>query len=114
MLVNAAPNKPTGVKLVPQRDQATMSVQWQTRNASQPVVLFGTSPDALSAQVAATTSTYTKADIISACSQGALTSPIPAMTSVLKGWTDPGSIHKALLSGLQPDTRYYYQARGRE
>ena len=111
VLTNAAPNLPGGVKVVPEQDPSQMSVQWQTKNAAQPRVLYGTSPSALNTVAAATTSTYTKADIVSACTQGLLTSPTSQMTSVLKGWMDPGSIHKAMLTGLQPDTTYYYQAR---
>ena len=111
VLTNAAPNLPGGVKVVPEQDPSQMSVQWQTKNAAQPRVLYGTSPSALNTVAAATTSTYTKADIVSACTQGLLTSPTSQMTSVLKGWMDPGSIHKAMLTGLQPDTSYYYQAR---
>ena len=113
VVTNAAPNLPGGVKAVPEKTPAAFTVQWQTLNASQPRVLWGTSPSALSSAANATTTTYTKADLVSACTQGVLTTPLSGMTAALQGWTTPGSIHKALLSGLQPDTTYYYQARGR-
>ena len=113
VVTNAAPNLPGGVKAVPEKTPAAFTVQWQTLNASQPRVLWGTSPSALSSAANATTTTYTKADLVSACTQGVLTAPLSGMTAALQGWTAPGSIHKALLSGLQPDTTYYYQARGR-
>ena len=109
VITNAAPNSPTGVKVVPETDATKMSVQWQTKNASQPQVVFGTSPAALSTSASANTTTYTKADIISAATQGMLTAATSQMTSVLKGWNDPGSIHKAMLTGLRPNTTYYYQ-----
>lgn len=92
VIVNAAPNLPSGVKVVPQVDPSQMSVQWQTLNASQPQVVWGTSAAALTASTSASTTTYTKADIVSACSQGLLTSPLSTMTSVFKGWTDPGAL----------------------
>ena len=38
VLVNAAPNHPTNVKLVPDQDPTKMSVQWQTKDAAQPQV----------------------------------------------------------------------------
>ena len=109
VITNAAPNSPTGVKVVPETDASKMSVQWQTKNASQPQVVYGTSPGALSSSASANTTTYTKADIISAATQGMLTAATSQMTSVLKGWNDPGSIHKAMLTGLKPNTTYYYQ-----
>lgn len=109
ILTNSAPNLPGGVKAVPQQDAATMSVQWQTRDAGQPQVVWGASAEALLNVAAAATTTYTKADVVSACTQGQLTSPLSGMIATLQGWTDPGAIHRALLTGLQPNTTYYYQ-----
>lgn len=91
VLTNAAPNKPTGVKVVPDLDPtSTASVQWQTRNASEPRVVFGTSPSALTLWADATTGTYTKADIIHANGPGVLNNALTQMTAVLQGWLDPG------------------------
>lgn len=109
VLANDAPNLPGGVKVVPDADAGSVTVQWQTLDASQPQVLWGTDPAALSSTTAATTGTYTKADITAACSQGVLSAPLPGFTSVFQGWTDPNQIHVARLAGLQPDTTYHYR-----
>ena len=109
VLVNAAPNQPHHVKVVPDQDATKMSIQWQTLNAAQPQVVYGTSAAALSATASANTITYSKNDIVTACT-GSTTFPATAsMISVKQGWIDPNSIHKAVLSGLQPNTTYFYQ-----
>ena len=110
ILVNAAPNHPTNIKLVPDQDPAKMSVQWQTKDAAAPQVAFGTSPDSLATVAAADTKTFVKNDIVTACT-GSSNYPnsIASFVSVGKGWIDPNSLHKAVLTGLAPDTTYYYQ-----
>ena len=67
-----------------------MSVPWKTRNAGQPGVVYGTSAGGLSGAADAVTTTYTKADIVSANTQGLFTTPTSQMTAALKGWMDPG------------------------
>jgi len=88
-----------------------MSVQWVTKNASSPVVVWGASADALTSTASASSSTYTQADIQAACG---FTSTPPAKANVLAigmGWVDPGTFHFASLTGLAPSTTYFYRVQ---
>lgn len=70
-------------------------VQWTTLNRTEAGVQWGSSPGKYTASAVSDTQTYTRAEM---CGP-------PANTS---GWGDPGLLHFALMSGLQPSTRYYY------
>ncbi len=52
-------------------------------------------PDKSLALAAATTKTYTRAEICAGPANGT-------------GYFDPGSLHTAAMTGLQPSTKYYY------
>ena len=70
-------------------------VQFTTRDAQQPVAKYGRKPGAPEYLVPAATATYGRADMCGA----------PATTL---GFLDPGLLHTAALSGLEPGQRYYY------
>lgn len=72
-----------------------MLVQWTSKNGTLPFVRFGYRPGKLIFSIPATTETYTRAQLCGA----------PANA---EGWIDPGQLHTAVLSGLTPETRYYY------
>lgn len=71
-------------------------VQWSSRDAGQPAARYGSSPDALRFQVPASSASYGPHDM---CGP-------PASTF---GFVDPGVLHTATLSGLEPGRRYWYQ-----
>ena len=65
-------------------DRSQMGVTWVTLNASNSIVQYGLSADALTSTVEGTIDTYKAA-----------------------GWI--GTIHRALMVGLKPSTTYYYR-----
>lgn len=73
-----------------------MMVQWVTRDAGRPRVRWGTAAAALDHSADGSSTTYTRADM---CGP-------PANTS---GWMEPGWLHAAVMAGLAPSTRYFYQ-----
>lgn len=73
-----------------------MAVQWATRDAGRPQARWGTAPGALRHAAAGASQTYTRADMWGP----------PANAS---GWMDPGWLHRAVLAGLPPATRIFYQ-----
>lgn len=72
-------------------------MQFTTRDCSRPVAWYGSSKSALDYSAPATTATYTRADVC------------PDSPAATLGWLDPGLLHTATLSGLQPGQRYFYQ-----
>lgn len=60
------------------------------------MVRYGTSAKALTESATASSTTYSAADLCG-----------PPATSF--GWADPGQLHAALMTGLKPSRRYYYQ-----
>lgn len=89
------PNEPTGGHLALTANQGEMLVQWVSRDAGTPVVQWGTTPGQYSSTAQGSSHTYRKEDL---CGGVATTS----------GWLDPGTLQAAVMSDLQPDTRYYY------
>jgi hypothetical protein len=71
-------------------------VHWATRDAGSPRVRWGERPGQLTSQAAGRTARYARGDMCGA----------PANAS---GWLDPGSLHAAVMAGLQPGRQYYYQ-----
>lgn len=89
------PNEPTSGHLALTGTPGQMLVQWTTRDAREPRVKWGTTNGKLRHSCAARTHSYTRGDM---CGGAA----------AAEGWIDPGSLHRGVITGLQPDTRYYY------
>jgi acid phosphatase type 7 len=92
---NVNPNEPTGIHLIISSRSSEMLVQWTTRDVGTPVVKYGKTRGEYDYQVPGVTDTYSKEDM---CGE-------PASSS---GWIDPGLLHTAAMSGLEPDTQYFY------
>ena len=71
-------------------------MQWTSRDAAHPEVRWGTDAEALDRSTAADSDSYGQDDL---CGP-------PATTA---GWLEPGLLHRALLTGLEPDTEYFYK-----
>ena len=71
-------------------------MQWTTRDAGSPEARFSTNAKALARKAMGTSKTYGIKDLCG----------VPATTD---GWVDPGHLHEALMTGLKPNTRYYYK-----
>jgi len=96
-LNQTTPNIPMQVNMAVTRDPSAYRVTWHTGSQLAGCsARWGTSRTALVNAVNSTTSTYTRSDL---CGQ----------TAGGRGWASPGAIHSAVMSGLQPNTRYYYQ-----
>lgn len=91
----ANPNEPTGGHLALTGKQGEMLVQWTTLDAKRPEAKWGTKSGQYQYTAAAETDTYTRMDMCGGPAAG-------------EGWLDPGSLHRALLQGLKPDTEYFY------
>mmetsp|Transcript_1844 Transcript_1844/g.5402 ORF Transcript_1844/g.5402 Transcript_1844/m.5402 type:complete len:625 (-) Transcript_1844:225-2099(-) len=91
----ANPNEPTGGHLALTGQQGEMMVQWTTLDAAHPEVRWGTRRGHWPYRAAADTAGYTRDDMCGGPAAG-------------DGWIDPGSLHRAVLTGLHPDTKYYY------
>ncbi|BDA46085.1 probable inactive purple acid phosphatase 27 [Coccomyxa sp. Obi] len=83
VITNTNVNQPTQGHLAVTQDPTTMLISWTTKNSAKPTAKW------------ATTQTYTRADICGAPANGT-------------GYFDPGSLHTAAMTGLQPSTKYYY------
>jgi len=91
----ANPNAPTQIRLALTGYEESMRVTWSTQEAGAPVVRWGTAPGQYLSKASGTSSTYTAADLCAEPANG-------------MGWKTPGMINTALMTGLQPNTRYYY------
>ncbi|KAL4852697.1 putative dolichyl pyrophosphate Man9GlcNAc2 alpha-1 [Chlorella vulgaris] len=97
VLHNLNPNEPTGVHLMRTQEPTEMLVQFTTRDKGQPVVQYSyAADDAQRTQVPATTTTYKASDL---CGP-------PASTF---GWVDPGHLHTAAMTALQPGRQVFYR-----
>ncbi|EIE24225.1 Metallo-dependent phosphatase [Coccomyxa subellipsoidea C-169] len=100
VITNKNVNEPTQGHLAATRDPGTMLISWTTKNSAAPTSVPrapGSLPHWLCMYLfcAGTTKTYTKADLCAAPATGT-------------GFFDPGSLHTAAMTGLQPSTKYYY------
>ncbi|GBF94969.1 inactive purple acid phosphatase-like [Raphidocelis subcapitata] len=73
-----------------------MAVTWSTRNASRPVVRWGARKGRLDRTAPAGSRTYTRDEVCGPPANGV-------------GWSDPGLVHTAVLTGLEPGATYYYR-----
>ncbi len=78
-------------------DPTEMRVQWTTGTSSTPTVFYGFSQDVLNLTAYGTSRTYKASDM---CGP-------PANLSIY--FWDPGYLHGVLLTGLLPNSLYYYQ-----
>ena len=90
-------NEPTQVHLSLTSDPSEMSVLFVTKDLVDSVVEFGRAIDNLDSIAVATVTTYQLKHMCDA----------PANTSV--GWRDPGHIHSAVMTELEPGVRYFYK-----
>ncbi|PRW45579.1 Metallo-dependent phosphatase [Chlorella sorokiniana] len=90
------PNEPMQGHLSLTGVPGEVRVQWVTRDRGQPAVRWGTASGSLQHSAAGDSLTYSRAEM---CGP-------PANDS---GWMEPGWLHGAVMSGLQPATRYFYQ-----
>lgn len=93
---NRNPNEPSGIHLMRTRSPSEMLVQFTTRDAAQPVAQYGRAGGALEFTVPARSATYGASDMCGGPASG-------------EGFLDPGMLHTALLTGLQPGERYRYR-----
>eukprot|EP00884_Botryococcus_braunii_P013968 jgi/Botrbrau1/22572/Bobra.176_1s0005.1 len=89
------PNEPHHGHLALTANPREMSVQWTSRDRSQPQVRWGWQAGVYSAVSPARSSSYSREDL---CGE-------PATTV---GWQPPGLLHSAVLRDLVPGRRYYY------
>lgn len=81
--------------IIPDSCCSEMLVQWSSRDGRSPVVRWGAGPGALDSSSGGASSTYTPLDMCG----GAANST---------GWVDPGMLHRVVVTGLEPGTRYRY------
>jgi len=94
----ANPLAPSQGHLALTSDPSSMRLMWVSGdNSSIPIVSYGLSETKLQFNATATTTTYTKNVLCDA----------PANTTTL--FKDPGFIHDALMTSLQPSTLYFYK-----
>jgi len=71
-------------------------VQWSSRDAPRPEVRWGADAERLNRTTAADSDSYDADDLCG-----------PPATAA--GWLEPGLLHRALLTDLQPDSEYWYK-----
>lgn len=90
-------NQPLRRRIVPTGAVGEFKLLWSSATSTTPTMKWGTVSGKYTNTIAATTTTYTRADMCGA----------PANTT---GWRDPGLIHSALMQGLDKYAaqRLYY------
>eukprot|EP01025_Chloroclados_australasicus_P032526 TRINITY_DN32989_c0_g1_i2.p1 TRINITY_DN32989_c0_g1~~TRINITY_DN32989_c0_g1_i2.p1 ORF type:complete len:573 (-),score=57.61 TRINITY_DN32989_c0_g1_i2:445-2163(-) len=89
------PNEPVQGHISMTNDLSEMLVQWVTKNSSNPIVKWGTQSGKYTESVSAKSVTYTRDQMCGA----------PATTV---GYFDPGQMHYGIITGLNPNSKYYY------
>lgn len=72
-----------------------MLIQWVTKDSTAPKVRWGPTPGDYVASAAGTSITYSREDLCGG----------PAAA---EGWMEPGLLHRATMTNLEPGRRYYY------
>jgi len=80
-------------------DPTEMRLMWVSDSKTTPFVQYGTDPNALNGMATGTSHTYAADDM---CGP-------PANVTGARNFRDPGQIHDVLITGLVPQTTYYYQ-----
>ena len=70
-------------------------MQWTTKDRQSPQVKWGSRPGKHSNTAAADFDTYTREELCG-----------PPATTI--GWYEPGILHHAVMTGLEPGMRYHY------
>lgn len=96
LTVNSNKTGPVRKVLAYANDPSAVRVTWSAPHATSPVVYYGTSPKSLNNSVAAEASTFSASDMCT-----------PPATTV--GYLSPGTQLSAEMTGLEPNTRYYYR-----
>lgn len=89
------PNAPAGGHLALLADHKGVLVQWTTRDAKRPLVRWGTAPGSYDSSAPAETTTFKRTDMCGGVARG-------------RGWTDPGLLHAAPITGIAPGEIVYY------
>jgi hypothetical protein len=91
---------PTGIRLQVSTKNDEIQVVWNTKSKQKPVVHYGRTPKKLDQSAAAFNSfTYKASDMCGA----------PATHAGPKGYIPVGFYHTAKMTGLKPDTYYWYR-----
>jgi len=90
-------NDPAQLHLAFTSNQDEMRVMFLTRDAIKSSVRYGLDENEMDSVVEARSVTYTRSEMCDA----------PANTHL--GWRYPGYIHDAVMQGLEPGKRYFYQ-----
>nr|ADE77318.1 unknown [Picea sitchensis] len=90
-------NDPAQLHLAFTSNQDEMRVMFLTKDAIKSSVRYGLDENEMDRVAEARSVTYTRSEMCDA----------PANTSL--GWMDPGYIHDAVMQGLEPGKRYFYQ-----
>ncbi|KAG7387325.1 hypothetical protein PHYBOEH_008274 [Phytophthora boehmeriae] len=80
-------------------DETGMTVMFNSASTKTPMVRYGESAEDLSFEATGTSSTYRASDMCHA----------PATTIGQQSFRDPGYMHTVALTGLKPNTYYFYQ-----
>ena len=72
-----------------------MLVQWTTRDKGRPVVRWRAKGSAITSNATASSDTYTRGDLCGGVANST-------------GYINPGQLHMATLTGLQPSAEYLY------
>lgn len=88
-------NEPLQGHLALTTDTTSMSVMWATKEAASPMVMWGTESQIYEATSSAETKTYSAKNMCGTPATG-------------YGYRDPGLLHTATMTDLEPGTMYYY------
>jgi len=86
---------PTSPRLSLTANQNEMILTWSSLNYNNPIVKVGTQSGIYTSSYPANSNTFTQEQMCGGNAAG-------------YGWRDPGLIHSALISNLNPSTTYYY------
>jgi hypothetical protein len=102
-------DEPTGMHLALSSVPGEVNVHWSTRNATLPAVRWGPAPNALTHAAPAATRRLARGDVCgdSWFERGGQTY-LRYSHARHDGWLDPGALHSALMTGLEPGGSGYY------
>lgn len=89
-------NRPSHGRLSLTGDPSEMLVQWTTGTSTEGYVEWGKRPGEYKWKTRSRNLTYTRDEMCGGAAKN-------------EGWMEPGTFHRALLTGLHPDTLYHYR-----